>query len=294
MQPLLHINWNITYRCPLDCRHCYSRSRASGRELDLDGKMRVVESIVRSGIFSVNLGGGEPVFAPDTLHVLDALSSAGIWTTLCTSGWNVGAREVEAVAERGLKTAFVSLDDDRAEGHDALRGARGCFDDAVKAMGLFVGHGVGVGVSTVVTKANLSRLERIVDVADESGAQSVEFKRLKPQGNAEGLCDLLLDAEDEAVLFETVARLKQRRSPAVSLIYGPVGTPGIDEGCPCAKTIVTILDDGTVAPCVYNPEPIGNALEDDLLDLWSNSEVLKRFREAGSCAGLEAEMKLSL
>lgn len=374
MEPLLHINWNITYRCPLDCAHCYSRGRAAEiPELDLDGKLALADRLADAGVFSVNLGGGEPIFSGDVPAVIRRLSGRNVWTTLCTSGWRVGDAEVSRVAEAGLKGAFVSLDDDRPAEHDRIRGREGCFGAAIDALRLFRNHGVETSVSTVVTRRNLPRLGEIAALAESLGARAVEFKRLKPQGNASGLTrtrstvdsgkplpaaggqanplggdlspagtspsdgsaalqdasteranlqgaasgldltrstgdseqslptagrqtniqsgafnieGLLLTPEDEARLYDEILRIKTQRGIRVTLIYGTQRIEGVDEGCPCGRSILTVLSDGTVAPCVYNPEPIGNVLVDDLLALWASSPALTAFRERGTCPGL--------
>ena len=288
MHPLLHLNWNITYRCPLSCAHCYSRALADTPELDLPGKLAVCENIIKSGVFSVNLGGGEPIFHPDTEHVVRRLSSSNVHVTLCTSGFMVGKNEVRAMAEAGLRTSYVSIDDDRPAHHDAVRGASGVLESALAAVRLFKDRDIEVGISCAITSDNISRLSDIAALAESIGASSVEFKRLKPQGNATALRDLLLSPEEEVLLYDLIPRIKAERGIGVSLIYGARKVDGVDEGCPCGKTIMSIMSDGTIAPCVYNPIRIGDATRDDLLAVWATAPQIEHLRNSGTCAGLEA------
>ena len=99
MQPLLHINWNYTYRCTLDCAHCYSRAFAHLDELDREGKIACAHNIVDSHVFSVNLGGGEPALCSELEEVVRVLSDGGVRVAMSTSGWRMAQERLAQLAE---------------------------------------------------------------------------------------------------------------------------------------------------------------------------------------------------
>ena len=80
----------------------------------------------------------------------------------------------------------------------------------------------------------------------------------------------------------------------ISCIYGAKRVEGIDEGCPCGRTILAIMADGTIAPCVYNPQSIGNATCDEISELWHGSELLARMRASEGCAALAFSERLEI
>ena len=284
--PLLHANWNISNRCELDCEHCYSRPRASDPELDRAGRLAIADNIIGSGVFSVNLGGGEPLLCEDIHPVIERLAQAHVIVSLCTSGLGMDAAMAGRLRAEGLATVYVSIDGATAVKHDMLRGT-GSFERAVAAIEACIRVGLDAKVSSTVTAESFDDLDAIVALSAELGASRVEFKRLKPYGNAAGRADLALSDAQEAVLYDNIGLIKRRSPIEVALVYGYDPVPGVDDGCPCGKSVLCIMADGKVAPCVYNPQPVGDALREGLLDIWQGSPALAEFRDKRICAGLD-------
>jgi MoaA/NifB/PqqE/SkfB family radical SAM enzyme len=289
MRAPFHINWNITYHCAFNCRHCYSRERAKLEELDIRGKLQVAKNICDSRVFSVNLGGGEPLCSDDTLPIIRYLADNNVITALSSNGWDIGDTEVQELKGVGLATVYLSLDDIRQQEHDKLRGQPGSYASCLKAAELFANNGIDVVFSVVLTSLNYSVLEGMIRLAEEYDCAGIEFKRLKLYGNAADCYELELNEEQRVTLFENIARWKAQYAVPVFLVYGAKPVEGIDAGCPCGKTSLCILADGSIAPCVYNPQIIGNATVDSIADLWVKSAQLKRLRENFSCIGMESE-----
>ena len=285
--PLLHINWNLSYACRFDCAHCYSRDRASStEELDLERKLLVADNIVRSGIFDVNLGGGEPLDCPDLDEVARRLSDGNVSVSICTNGWDAGPDDAKRLLDCGVNRVYISLDGACASTHDALRRHPGAFDSAVAAIDVYRGAGLQVGISTTITRTSFDEMGDIAVLAETHGAAGIEFKRLKLQGNASGRHDLELSPEQEEELAETFPEIRGSVSIPVSLIYDFEGIEGIDEGCPCGRSVLAIMADGAICPCVYSKMPLGNAAVDAIDGIWFGSPELDRFRNLGMCPGL--------
>lgn len=288
--PLLHINWNLSYACRFDCAHCYSRDRADGTgELDLENKLLVADNIVRSGVFDVNMGGGEPLDCPDLDEVSRRLAEGNVSVSICTNGWGAGPEDAKRLLDCGVGRVYISLDGACASTHDALRRHPGAFDSAVAAIDVYRGAGLQVGISATITRVNFDELHGIAMLAEMHGAAGVEFKRLKLQGNAAGRHDLELSPEQEEELIGAFPEMRGSVSIPISLIYGHDGIDGVDEGCPCGKSVLAIMADGAVCPCVYSRMPLGNATVDAIDSIWSSSPELDRFRNSGMCPGLGLE-----
>lgn len=285
--PLLHANWNLSYACRFDCAHCYSRDRLrSIDELDLEGKLAVADNIVSSRVFDVNLGGGEPLDCPDVYAIAERLADGGVTVSICTNGWQADPGSARYLHGCGVGRVYISLDGACAETHDALRRHGGSFASALDAMATYRDAGMEVGISTTVTSANFEELGAIAELAESRGAASIEFKRLKREGNARGRSDLELTPEQEDELIGAFPGIRDGVSIPASLIYGFDGVEGIDEGCPCGKSVLAIMADGTISPCVYSRIPLGNATVDRIDDVWFGSPALERFRNTGACPGL--------
>jgi MoaA/NifB/PqqE/SkfB family radical SAM enzyme len=255
-------------------------------ELSRGEKLAVADNIAESGVLSVNLGGGEPFMCPDVPAVVKRLSSQGVLVELATSGWQVSETQVEQVAENGLSCAYFSIDDIRPQQHDALRGQQGCFASCLRVAEQFRARGIQLICSTVVTSSNFEVLDDIVELAVSLGCRGIELKRLRLHGNARSRSDLELSSDQVDELYERVATWKQTAPLDIVCIYGARRVEGIDEGCPCGRSVLALMPDGGIAPCVYAPKIIGNALTDHIDDIWNSSSVLDRMRQSQGCVAL--------
>jgi MoaA/NifB/PqqE/SkfB family radical SAM enzyme len=287
MDAPLHVNWNISYECPMDCQHCYSRERAGLPELSLAEKMEVADNIIRSRVFSVNLGGGEPCGTPDILPIISHLSRHGVRASLSSSGYGISKEELIALYESGLDSMILSLDFATAQKHDNFRRQPGSFDGCLATAALCMDIGIAVCFSTVLNSGNLEELADIVQLAVAVNASGLEFKRLRLTGNARNRWDLALSSEQENQLYRLLTELQQTSQLPITFIYDVEPRAGVDTGCPCGRTSLAILSNGDIAPCVYNPVVIGNALKERLDKLWQESEFLSRMRQDFSCHGME-------
>ena len=140
-QPLFHLDslWIQVAGtlCNLTCTHCFvSCGPAEDRHAMMtreEVRARVAEALAL-GVKEFYFTGGEPFLHPGMLEILADTLTHGPCTVL-TNGTLFGERRVEALAALTRDSRFaleirVSLDGERAETHDAFRGA-GSFDRAI-------------------------------------------------------------------------------------------------------------------------------------------------------------------
>lgn len=290
MSAPLHINWNYTYKCNFNCAHCYSRTRSSDNELNYEQKKIVVNNIVKNRIFNVNLGGGEPLLAPDVFDIIQLLTQNKVRVNLSTNGWDSSPETIQKLLNSGISGVSISIDHIDPLIHDEFRTIPGSYYAAVKAIENYVAAGIHTTISTTITQKNYSVLNNILQLALQYDCSGVDFKRLKTMGNAETRFDLILTPEQEKELYSDIAVWKNEYPFAINFVYGTVRIKGIDGGCPCGKTSICIMDNGDLAPCVYNTIIVGNAVDDDIGQVWRDSKVLNYLRKNFSCMGLVKEL----
>src|SRR5215207_3804558 len=132
-----YVNWDLTHACPLRCEHCYSESgRRPSRQLGLAEQLRVADQIIKMRPQSVQFSGGEPLIVPGLFELAEHFVSRGVRVHLNTSGWGLK----ESTARRAalyFSKIHVSVDGADAETHDGIRGRKGSFEKALKALSLF-------------------------------------------------------------------------------------------------------------------------------------------------------------
>lgn len=282
----MHINWNYTYKCNFNCKHCYSRTRKDIEELSTHDKLCIAENIVRNKVFNVNLGGGEPLLCEDCTTIIKYLSDRHINVNLSTNGWKIERTQIIELQKAGLSGVSISLDHIKPEIHDEVRNVKGSWLEAIDSIKKIRREGIKVYLSTVITSLNFPYLEDILCLAESLDVYGVDLKRLKRAGNAVQKSYLEITDIQRDELYYNIPIWKNKYKININLVYSPNRIENIDAGCPCGKTSIAILCNGDIAPCVYNTSVIGNALRDDIHDVWCYSKELNYLRENFSCLGL--------
>lgn len=282
----MFVNWNYTYKCNFNCNHCYSRNRTDLKELSFHEKVIIAENLIRNKVFSVNLGGGEPLLCDDCCDIIKLLSDNHIRVNVSTNGWKLTDEYIQRLKDAGLYGVSVSLDSIHAGKHDNLRNRIGSFNEACSSIRRLSKAGLFLYVSTVITQDNFDELESIIELGNLLGASGVDLKRLKITGKAITMQHKDISPEQQRLLYKKMPVWRQRFPIGINLVYGAKRIPGIDAGCPCGKTALAIMCNGDISPCVYNIRVVGNALVDDIHDVWVNSNDLNYLRSHFECMGL--------
>jgi len=288
------INWNYSYICNLNCRHCYSRTRQGQKPVSTADKYKIVDNIIRNNVFWVNLGGGEPILEDDIYEIIGKMAENNIHVSLSTNGTYLTEERVKKLAEAKLATVSISLDSSIAEKHNAVRGYDESFDDVMSAIELCRKNGIRIMLSTVITTQNYKEIEDIIKLGIERDCQAISLKRIKMTGNAEENKYLELNEDQAVEVYKSVIELKEKYPDfIINFNYSPEKIGDIDGGCPCGRIAVAILPNGNIVPCVYNDIlTLGNAVTDDLGEIFHCSK-LEHLRNNFKCLGsaLAKEMK---
>lgn len=119
--PLRLLVLAISSRCDQACLHCQIwEGKATGADLSLAERLKIVEEALRLGVREVLLTGGEPLLSPDLWPVAERLRSGGVMLMLATNGMLLGHYATDV--GRLFDEVYVSLDGASATTHDAVRG----------------------------------------------------------------------------------------------------------------------------------------------------------------------------
>lgn len=279
------INWNFTYACNLNCKHCYSRADRYPRELGPLEYLRVAEQIVRANTFSVALGGGEPLVRKDVFDIVSFLSEAGVHTLVTTNGWYVDDEVCGRLRSSGLATLYVSLDSVKPEIHDSIRG-NGSYERALSCLRRALKQDLKVMLSTVLSQQNYLEIPSFVDLATTYGLSGIEFKKFRPSGNGNrNQLSFNLNETSVSAIHELAGVAKGSRSLSIQFLgFGPA--PGTDatSSCPCGTRSLCIRPNGDVSHCSYSDVVCGNLMRTELCDLWLTSDSIAAIRAQKSCS----------
>jgi uncharacterized protein len=189
---------HLTFRCQLECRHCYARSDAHGHEqpdLPVPALARLLREAKECGFRQVVLTGGEPLIHADRAALLDVLIAARAWAApmnlvLRTNLALPLSPDVLRRVALAVDQVVVSLDGDEAM-HDARRGegsyaATLCNLEAYARIVETVPGAGELSLAAVLRAADATGPEgdSVRALAQRLGVRRTRFRPLLPLGRA--------------------------------------------------------------------------------------------------------------
>ncbi|MBI2849482.1 MAG: radical SAM protein [Chloroflexi bacterium] len=313
MRNPIYVDWAITSKCNLDCRHCVGME---GGELTHAQVMKITRDIISLSPRWVILEGGEPLMRPDLPEVGRMLKKAGIEVFLITNGNAFTEEKIKELAAFSPKILFSIDGADAATYENTKTGAS--FETAKEWAKRCTAAGLFHGITTVLSRANLRQVKQLVRLTEDLGGKNLIFLPLKPFGDTEISRDYyeqnkLSPLEQEAAVEEIYScgsrldifydepflwNLAAEHGLSLDGSDSGVTIPEVT-GCAAAHSLY-IQTGGSVRPCMFCSEELtfGNAAKEPLGEIWrrmSESESItgwsdqnKRKGNCGECSQFES------
>jgi len=272
----------LTYRCNIDCSHCYNQRRESP-ELTTSQWKKVLKTLWDQGIPHVDFTGGEPTLRPDLGDLVEYAEDLGMITGLLTNGVNLA--EPAAVArlkEAGLDYAQVTLESHLAEVHNRMVRSD-TFERTVRAIRNLVAARIHVLTNSTITRENFAPFEAMVPFLHGLGVRSFAVNSVINAGRSRHQSFGFAEAE----LLPLLNRLREKAlalgmkftwyTPTQYCQLNPVESDLGVKQCTAGKYNLAVEPDGTVIPCQSFYRPLGNILTDRWQDIY-DSEFLVSLR----------------
>lgn len=308
------IVWNITKACNFKCIHCYENAgKKADDELTTDEIIEGIDKLSKLGVASIAFSGGEPTVHPGIIDLIKHASEDGMYVSMATNGFKTAKIErAKEFADAGLEFVQISLDGLNPETHDKFRGVPNSWNRAVQSIKNFLELGVFVEVSTTVTQENYDEIPRMIDFMRELGVEWFMLYNFIPTGSGSEVRELDLTPKQRNEILKLIyeengkgdmqilSTAPQFADVAVSMendsnlvpthFFNPEYTnPAMKEladfvgGCGAGRFYMNVEPNGDMFPCVFFPHDdilkLGNIKDDDLEDIWVNSELLLQLRD---------------
>jgi len=179
--------WNLTRRCNLRCRHCYTTSA----DVDFPGELTtaealgVLDDLAAFGIPALILSGGEPLSRPDFFTLAERARDLGFrHLALSTNGTKLKGEVADRVAALGFDYVGISLDGIGAM-NDWFRGVKGAYAEALAGLRACKARGVKVGLRFTLTRDNADFLPAMIDLCDGEGVDKFYLSHLVYAGRGD-------------------------------------------------------------------------------------------------------------
>jgi len=313
--PPFMASYGITSKCNLNCKHCYAQAteEASPDELSTEEARNLINELADWGVKFLVLDGGEPLCRPDFLEIASHASSKGLTTGIGSNGTLIDRAMAEKIKQAGVQAVAISIDSVKGEVHDAFRGKKGAFHQAMNGVAACKEVGLPFQFGMVIRKETLSEVPDMLKLAIDSGASAAEFFDLVEAGRAKTECrgespspeerkqimEWLAQAQVDCPIIIRVPacpmyplilqerKIKPKYFPAELLARIPYYGRGCAAGMPSGY--IKICPNGDVYPCMLLQINLGNIREKSIREIWNESPILKRLRgrelegECGQC-----------
>ena len=275
----------LTSRCNLRCEHCGSSCGDVPQEdLPAPAIHALLEEVRQhfdiSGMM-LCITGGEPLLRKDFYDIMTDARDLGYRWGMTSNATLIDAETARKLKEAGMKTISVSLDG-LPETHDAMRGAPGAWDRAMRGIRALIDCGGfrAIQVTTVVSRRNIGQLEALYEILKGIEIDSWRLTAIEPIGRALLHPELMLTPEDHRRLltFIKTERLKQ-----MPLEYGCCHYLGPDYErevrdwyylCSAGRLTASVMANGDIGACLdieRSEKTIqGNIFRDSFTEVWNN------------------------
>lgn len=285
---LAAVDWSVTGRCNLRCRHCFMES-PSGKygSLPTGAMVRLIEQFERANVLEVTLTGGEPFLRRDLVDLIVILAEKRIWLSqIYTNGLLIRRHHLDAIRAAGFIPAFqVSFDG--VGTHDAMRGVRGVEGPTVDAMRLLIREGFPVVAATSIDVSSAGRLLETYALMRELGVAAWRVSLPQAIGRWRGSVTGLTLRQAATACLPIKARWVAdgrpfdlqlagffrgtTRSASEDAADAARLTFGLDDyDCRAVQSRANLLPDATLIPC---PGYVDAGVEADMPNLLAGPEL---------------------
>ena len=292
------VDWAITSKCNLSCRHC--RGMLTG-EISTGRAKELITEIAELKSKWVIIEGGEPLLRDDLLELLSLMRQKQLEVHLITNGMLLNHELIATFKRLGIKV-MISIDGATPKTYEEIRSGAS-FEKVLRAARDCAEEGLLEAINFTIMKRNYTEIPGILKLAAAIGVRQVTFIGLKscqdyheeipsPEEYAEAIklaCQAALDTGVEFFFDEPFfwAAVKEWNLPA--------RLPAESTGILLPSTAACIFGEylfiepnGEVKPCSFAPMVLGNVREKSLVQIWNemlSSPLINQLKDPKTRSG---------
>ena len=276
----------LTYACPLHCPYCSNPLNLADyrEELTTAEWQRVLTEARGLGVLQLHLSGGEPLQRRDLVELVASARDLGLYTNLITSALGLSSRRAKQLKSAGLDHVQISIQADEPALSDRIAGTPS-YGRKIAAARLVKELAWPLTLNVVLHRHNIDRIGRILDLAEEMGADRIELANTQYYGWAWRNRQALLPSRAQLDQAEAVVRAARQRLEGKMQIIYVIPDYYSKYPKPCmggwGQKQLTVTPNGNVLPCPAAHTldlPRATVREHSLARIWEESPLFQRFR----------------
>jgi radical SAM protein with 4Fe4S-binding SPASM domain len=276
------VDWEITYACNLNCRHCYQLAADKRRELSRAEAYSVLDQLADLGCLYITFSGGEILTRNDFFEIAGYAQRKGFAIRLFTNATLIDEEAADRIQRLNPLSVEISLYAADAAVHDGITGSSGSFEKSVNALELLKKRNLNTVVKCTFIKDNLSQFDGLKGFADSMGCRfTYSFTLIPKIDGTKDITGLRLEEGQAKELFCAHPQIIRDIKEGGVYTYKPLCAAGFNS--------LYISPYGEVFPCVVLREDCGNLREASLKKIW-HADFFRRLRsieykDLKQCAG---------
>jgi len=293
-----YIQWHITDRCNLRCKHCYVKNKKSDLEFnELKRGIKNILTPVSNWVDEIKIciSGGEPFLSPHLYKIIQYLKKwEKIKKIMLTSNGTIINEKLLKKIKKDIYDIQVSLEGGEKL-NDHIRG-KGVYKILQKNIPVFKSINWKVGINMTIHRLNYKEIHSVINFCLRNKVDVFSATRFVPSTQNDSINKLLLSSKEIKKIYYSIFKLSQKHKK-LTFSFGRTlwNIINDDIGKPCSAGIngIAVLADGTILPCRRLEIPLGNFLNNNFVDIWLNSKIIqdlrnrKNIKECGFCEKLE-------
>ena len=249
---LYNVSFEITYRCNLECQHCFNRSNdAAYVGLNKEDVLTLIKELAEIGVKNVYITGGEPTKYPYFIDAVSEFNRHGIEVILATNGYDI-SQYLSFIQEKisPKSGVYISIDG-LSDVHNSLRGKQDAFERAIESIKAIIREGLPVRVSSIIWDKNYEQLDSLIFFLKSIGVSQINFTIPVQVGRAETNHIILHKSYSETVYL--VHQLQEKHDSESFKIYLKRQNRLSEDSlcCQAGQKIMHINSNGEIYPCSW-------------------------------------------
>ncbi|MEM3709084.1 MAG: radical SAM protein [Nitrososphaerales archaeon] len=279
---LVHIAWQCTYDCNLECIHCYAANDPH-KLLSTKQAKNLIKQASELGTKSFVFTGGEPLLRCDLLELVAFTRDSGMTPIIVTNATLINFEHIKLFNSCKASLA-INLPALREEVHMNFTKVPSSLSKKLRALDFCLDQGLSISIGLAITSINIDEAEQILEFARSKGVPCDVLATI-PMGRArlstlpkpykyKLLMNKLLDKwyalPMNAIDFGEFSKVSVYE-PSYTALMSSKGFKVVSKLCSLSQTM-HIMEDGSVRSCLYIPYSLGNVTKNSLTDIWLRSK----------------------
>jgi MoaA/NifB/PqqE/SkfB family radical SAM enzyme len=160
----------LTNWCNGRCKVCSIWKQKTKVTVSLKDGLYVIDRLSKMGILQLTFTGGEPLMNPHVYRFIRRACNHGMMTSVCVGDPRlINETSLKKMKKSGLNILSISMDTDRSELNDELRGIKNSFQHYKRIVSLVKNSYIALVAAPTITEYTWDRIPQILDAARNLG-----------------------------------------------------------------------------------------------------------------------------